>query len=83
MAYRTDMPAIATTPAPPTAVPAGRVLVVDDEPEVANFVARALRRRGLRCRPGAQRRAYVHRLRDKLGRGLIHTVRSLGYVLDV
>jgi CheY-like chemotaxis protein len=46
MAYRTDMPAIATTPAPPTAVPAGRVLVVDDEPEVANFVARALRRRG-------------------------------------
>jgi two-component system, OmpR family, response regulator len=39
------MVAIATAPAPPTA-PAGRVLVIDDEPEVANFVARALRRRG-------------------------------------
>ncbi len=25
---------------------------------------------------------YVHRLRDKLGRGLIHTVRNRGYVLD-
>jgi two-component system OmpR family response regulator len=25
---------------------------------------------------------YVHRLRDKLGRGVIHTVRNLGYVLD-
>jgi len=25
---------------------------------------------------------YVHRLRDKLGRGVIHTVRNIGYVLD-
>src|SRR3954469_8540033 len=45
MTYRTDMAAIATAPAPTTA-PAGRVLVIDDEPGVANFVARALRRRG-------------------------------------
>jgi two-component system, OmpR family, response regulator len=39
------MAAIATAPAPPVA-PGGRILVVDDEPKVANFVARALRRRG-------------------------------------
>jgi two-component system, OmpR family, response regulator len=25
---------------------------------------------------------YVHRLRDKLGRGVVHTVRSRGYVVD-
>ena len=45
MTYRTGMAATVPAPAPPT-VPAGRVLVVDDEAAVASFVARALRRRG-------------------------------------
>src|SRR5919199_6238173 len=40
------MAATVRAPAPPATVPAGRVLVVDDEPAVANFVARALRQRG-------------------------------------
>jgi two-component system, OmpR family, response regulator len=46
MTYRRGMAATVRAPAPPATVPAGRVLVVDDEPAVANFVARSLRRRG-------------------------------------
>jgi DNA-binding response OmpR family regulator len=135
------MAAIATAPAPPRA-PGGRIVVVDDEPKVANIVLRHVAPEREHCVMGAGRvtldlvrrtadvgsgpvalserefgvlrhlmtRAgqpcsrealladvwdmrfdpgtnvvdvYVHRLRDKLGRGLIHTVRSLGYVLDV
>ena len=40
-----DMPALADAPAP-AAAPAGRVLVIDDEPNVASFVGRALRAKG-------------------------------------
>jgi DNA-binding response OmpR family regulator len=39
------MSAVATAPAA-TAAPAGRVLVIDDEPSVAGFVGRALRAKG-------------------------------------
>ena len=40
-----DMPALADAPAP-AAAPTGRVLVIDDEPNVASFVGRALRAKG-------------------------------------
>jgi two-component system OmpR family response regulator len=38
--------AVVPDPAAPPAAPAGRVLVVDDEPKVAGFVGRALRAKG-------------------------------------